>query len=59
MKFTSPIPFLFPKNIMQPVPVYKWINLHNMVFIGALWKGEKGLGIVGCASNGNYTLNKY
>ena len=36
MKITSPIPFLFPKNITQPVPAYKRINLHNMVIMGGI-----------------------
>lgn len=43
MKTTSPIPFLFTKNITQYVPVYKRINLHGMVLMGVLCALEKGL----------------
>lgn len=43
MKTTSPIPFLFPKNITQPIPVYKRINLHNIALMGVLWVIVLGL----------------
>lgn len=32
----SPIPYLFPKNITQQVPVYTRINLHNIALLGVL-----------------------
>ena len=43
MKITGPNSFLFPKNITQPLPVYKRINLHSMVLMGVLWVIVLGL----------------